>query len=151
MGKNLKKSFSESIKKAIEAKQAEAEQARKRKQIEDSKVDLRELELSVTVLMVELASSDQNFDQEEYQVICMGLKRLFDTDRSRARELINQANAVLSQMRGTSVFAYQLRDHLSREQRSVVLDMIDELISSDGVEDGFETYHRNRVKAILAD
>jgi uncharacterized tellurite resistance protein B-like protein len=145
MTNNLKKSFSESIKRAIEVKELEKKEL---KRLEES-ASRQELEQALTVLLVELASSDQNFDQEEYQTICMSLKRLFNTDRSEARRLINQANTILSQMRGTTVFAYLLRDNLEKSEREVIADIIDELVATDGEVDDFEIFHRERIKSII--
>ena len=108
-----------------------------------------ELELALTVLLVELASADQSFEQSEYQLIANGLKSLFGTPKSEIQALVNQANNILANLRGTSRFAELLRDNLTEVQRQAVVDIINEMIAADGREDGFEVYLRNKIATIL--
>ena len=114
-----------------------------------TKVPVQELEFALTVLLVELASSDENFDQEEYHTITMSLQRVFDTDRAKAKEYINRASVSLSQVRGTTSYARLLSENLSLDERTMITDIIDELISADGQQDPFEIYHKNRIRHIL--
>jgi uncharacterized tellurite resistance protein B-like protein len=145
----VKLDFRKSIEEAIAKKEAKRAEARKQSKIEASKAVQHELEYALTVLLVELASSDQNFDQEEYHTICLSLQRVFDTDRTKAREFINRATVSLAQVRGTTSYAKTLRDNLPLEQREAIIDVIEELIAADGQMDPFEVYHRNRIKHIL--
>lgn len=108
-----------------------------------------ELELALTVLLVELASADQSFEQSEYQLIASGLKSLFGTPKSEIQALVNQANTILANLRGTSRFAELLRDNLNEIQRQAVLDIVNDMIAADGREDGFEVYLRNKLAGIL--
>lgn len=108
-----------------------------------------ELELAVAVLLVDLASCDQNFDQQEYEVIVNGLKRMFGTQRHEVRALINEATTVLSGMRGPSRFAEILRETLPPEQKAVIMDIIDQTIAADNKEDGFEAYLRSKFAEML--
>lgn len=109
----------------------------------------RELELALAVLLVDLASADQSFDMSEYNTIATGLQRVFSTSPKEISSLINQANLILKNLRGTSKFAQLLRESLSTEERQLVMDVIDEVISADGVEDGFETYLRHKFADLL--
>ena len=109
----------------------------------------RELELALAVLLVDLASVDQNFDMREYNTIAAGLARIFGTNLHEVQSLVNQANLVLKNLRGTSRFAELLRDNLSVEERQDVMKIIDEVISADGIEDGFETYLRHKFSDLL--
>jgi uncharacterized tellurite resistance protein B-like protein len=109
----------------------------------------KELELALAVLLVDLASCDQNFEQQEYQVISNGLKRMFGTGKSDVQALVNQANTVLKNLRGTSRFAEMLKDNLSHEERQHVMELINEVIDADGQEDGFETYLRHKFAKLL--
>ncbi|MCB0332893.1 MAG: TerB family tellurite resistance protein [Bdellovibrionales bacterium] len=109
----------------------------------------RELELAVTVLLVDLASSDQNFDQVEYHVIAAGLKRLFGTGTTEMSGLVNQAQTILKNLRGVGKYAEVLKTNLSLDQRKVVLEVIDDVIHADGVVDGFETYLRHKFADLI--
>jgi uncharacterized tellurite resistance protein B-like protein len=149
--------FSESIKKSLlETDKDEQETAEeisiipaKKNNVNNNRASSEELEFALTMLLVELASSDNNFDQEEYHTITISLQRVFNTNRNKAKEYINRASVSLSQVRGTTSYAKLLYDNLSLDERKTVIDIIEELISSDGVQDPFEIYHRNRLRHIL--
>lgn len=113
------------------------------------KVSQHQLELAFTVLLVELASSDEGFAQKEYQVIVLALHRVFGVTRDRAQRLVNEAVTILKDLRGTAEYALLLREHLSREELSLVARCIDDVIEADGVHDGFELYHRRRFRELL--
>lgn len=120
-----------------------------RTQKEKRKMPKRDLELALTVLLVELASCDQNFDMPEYNIIAGGLKRLFGTTKEEVTTLVNQANLVLSNLRGTSKFGSTLKENLTQDERNVVMEVINDVISADGREDGYETYLRQKFAGFL--
>ena len=146
--------FSESIRKSLlqsESKEQESELplVATKKVVVSTRAPIQDLEFALTVLLVELASSDENFDQDEYHTITMSLQRVFDTDRAKAKEYINRASVSLSQVRGTTSYARLLSENLSIDERKMIADIIDELISADGQQDPFEIYHKNRIRHIL--
>lgn len=108
-----------------------------------------ELEFSLVVLLVELASSDQSFDLDEYNTIYLGLQRVFNTRRGKVREYVNRAILELAQFRGTKGHALNLKEHLSKEKITEVIEVIEDLIASDGTVDPSEIYHRQKIKKIL--
>ena len=128
---------------------AAADKAAAQKGAVKRKVPVAELELAFAVVLVDLASCDQKFAPREYQVIAGGLRRLFSTPKERVKSLVNQANVVLANLRGTSRFAMMLRDNLDGDEKRAVMETIDDLIGSDGVEDGFETYLRTKFADLL--
>lgn len=109
----------------------------------------QQLELALTILLVELASSDQNFDTNEYNQIVSGLKRIFGTDRTSMGALITQANLALANLRGSSQYGELLRENLNLEQRQAVLEVVESVINADGRIDGFELYVRNKIAGLL--
>lgn len=115
----------------------------------NKQVASNEVKLALTVLLVELASADGSFEMPEYNSICLGLKQVFNIDRSEMQRLINQASTVLAGPRGTSHFAETLSKSLSDDQKKEVIDIIDELISADGRVDGFEVYLRQKYLRLL--
>ena len=112
-------------------------------------VPKQQLELALTVLLVDLAACDDKFQPEEYHLIANGLRRLFGTTRHQVQALVNQATQVLRNLRGTSNFAALLKENLSDEERLAIMEIIDELIHSDGVVDGFEVYLRHKLTDLL--
>jgi uncharacterized tellurite resistance protein B-like protein len=108
-----------------------------------------DLEFALTILLVELASSDQNFDQQEYHSITIGLQRIFGTERAKVRSYINRATLTLAQYRSTLPYAELLKANLNPLQLKEIVEIIDDLVDSDGQEDPFEIYHRQRLRGIL--
>ena len=135
------KPFSGSDIGSVFAKQ-EAMQKKKKQLSKEKGLNARELEVALTVILVDLAGADGNFDQSEYSVIGNGLARVFGTAKDEVTALVNQAQIILQGMRGTGSQAAVLKEHLNHEEKIAVMDVIDDLIASDGVEDGFETYLR---------
>lgn len=113
------------------------------------KVSKIDLEIALTVLLVDLASCDQNFDQQEYIIISKALKEMFGTSKSEVSNLVNQAELVLKNYRGSTSFIETLRDNLDNEEKALVVNIIDDIIAADGVEDGFETYLRAKFTDML--
>ncbi len=109
----------------------------------------KDLELALTVLLVDLACCDQNFDQQEYQIIISGLQRIFGTGKHEIQALVNQANIALANLRGVGRFAGLLNESLSDEQKQQVMDIIDEIIHIDGEVDGFEVYLHHKLATML--
>ena len=108
-----------------------------------------DIQFAVTVLLVDLASCDQNFDAQEYETICVGLKRLFGTTPAQVKDLVHQAKLTLGNLRGLERFANLLREHLSEDEKVKVFEVIDEVIKADGVEDGFEIFLRMKFASML--
>jgi uncharacterized tellurite resistance protein B-like protein len=108
-----------------------------------------EQELALTVLLVDLATCDENFHPREYEVISRGLARLFGAGPEHVADLVQRAKAVLGNLRGTTQFAELLRSSLSEEQKQVVAQLIDDVIAADQVEDGFEIYFRQKYLSLL--
>ena len=109
-----------------------------------------ELELALATLLVELASSDQEFRPEERHAIAHGLHRAFGTTPTRAAELINSATVHLGTMRGTGRLVTLLRDRLPVPERKLVLDAFERVLMADGKVDGFEAYLRDKFRDLLA-
>ena len=108
-----------------------------------------DLELALTVLLVDLASCDQNFEPQEYQVISNGLMRIFGTSKSNVQSLVNRAQSTLQNLRGVDRFGAMLRQNLTDEEKRATLEIIDEVIQSDGITDGFEVYLREKFCDLL--
>ena len=113
------------------------------------KINKKELELALTVLLVDLASCDEKFQPEEYNMIANGLRRLFGTSREQVQALVNQATQVLRNLRGTSQFATLLKESLSEEQKLAIMEIVEDIINADGVVEGFEIYLRHKLTDLL--
>jgi uncharacterized tellurite resistance protein B-like protein len=108
-----------------------------------------ELELALTVVLVDLACIDQNFEQSEYQIIVEGVHSMFGTNALQVQALVNQAMLILKDLRGTNRFGSLLKENLNENQRTAIMEIVDQLVGADGSEDGFETYIRNKISSVL--
>ena len=121
-------------------------QKSRKKGLQPSQDDLK---LALTVLLVELAASDQSFDPSEYNIIANGLLSVFGAGRTEIQSLVNRANVLLANFSGTTRFADLLKNNLSEEARRSVMQVVEEVIMADGVEDGYETYLRHKFAKLL--
>lgn len=103
----------------------------------------------MAVLLVDLATSDENFEQPEYQVIVSGLQRMFGTSRAEVSALINQAQLELANLRGPNYFIELLHQNLDLHERQMIMQIVDEIILADSVENPFEIYLRNKFAKML--
>lgn len=113
------------------------------------KASQAELELAVTVIMVDIANSDQDFCANEYAIIQNSMRRLFNTDKTRVMKLVAEAKQLIANMRGATSYRELLRDALDDQQKHAVLECVRDLIDADGSQDGFEVYLKQRLRATL--
>lgn len=108
-----------------------------------------DLHLAVVVILVDLASTDSNFDSREYMTICVGMQRLFGISQSAVSALISQANQILTTMRGVDRFATLLKEQIDIEKRKQIMQVIDNVIAADGHTDDFEIYLKHKFGSLL--
>lgn len=109
----------------------------------------REIELAAVILLVDVASADQNFDNKEYQAISDGMRRTFGTTKEQVGALVQEAKNALANLRGASKYADLLRDNLDAKERLAVYELIEEVIAADGQVAGFEEYLRQKFAKLL--
>lgn len=141
--------FKDAIHKLLLEKHFGIEEATNKQRKHTPTATTNQLELALTVLLVDLASSDQTFDQQEYTVIVYGLMRLFGTQKHDVSTLVNQAQNQLRNMRGIERFGSLLKDNLSIDQREAIMEIVEDLIHSDGEVDEFEVYLRHKLMGLL--
>ena len=108
-----------------------------------------DLEFALTIILVELASSDEGFAHIEYNTIISRMRMVFGTDREKVRLLINRAVVTLNNLRGTSEYAILLKENLPEPKLLQIIDAIDDVIGADGVLDDFEVYNRLKYIRLL--
>ena len=114
-----------------------------------SSAPTKDIEVALAVLLVDLASCDQTFNPAEYQIISKGLRRLFGASKEQVTALVNQANQIISSMRSTQTFLDSVKESLSREDKLIVMELIEEIIQADGKVDDFEIYLREKFRDAL--
>ena len=109
----------------------------------------KDLQFAFALLLVEIASADSSFDPREYTILSNGMRRLFGTTPKQVQALVNQAKVALKSLRGSSKYAAFLRENLTDEERKLVFETIEEVISADGKLDDFETYLKHKYADLL--
>ncbi|MFM1848226.1 MAG: hypothetical protein RL417_1700 [Pseudomonadota bacterium] len=112
-------------------------------------IEKNDLHLAVVVLLVDLASTDSNFDSREFLTICVGMQRLFGISQPQVTKLISQANQIIASMRGVDRFATLLKEQVDEETRKQIMEIIHNVIAADGHEDDFEIYLKHKFKFLL--
>lgn len=119
------------------------------KRSSSKKRNLNDIQLSTTVILVEVAASDEAFQLSEYDTIAEGLRQLYGTGREEAKKFINQALILRSSLSGNSRHLELLRDNLTEEEKLRIARVIDDIISADGQEDPYEIFLRKRYRRAL--
>jgi uncharacterized tellurite resistance protein B-like protein len=123
-------------------------QSQDRKTFKDRNLQA-ELEFALTIILVELASSDEGFAHEEYNTITLGLRTIFGTERDKVQAYINRSILTLNNLRGTTEYADLLRNNLDKEQLLKIINIIEDVIGADGVEDSYEIYLRSKYRRLF--
>ena len=122
------------------------EALKQRKAIKQNKA---ELSLATAIVLMEIASSDQQVDKFERSVIQHGLRALFDISDETAVGVITRAKAHLGNMGSSSSYASLLKDILDPGTKRQMASIMDNLIRCNGVVDGMEIYLRRRFRDLL--
>ena len=120
-----------------------------RKNLRKSAAKKLDLELALTIILVDVASCDGEFEQSEYHVISCALRMILGSCRTDMSKLVNQAKLALANLRGISRYAQILCDCLEENERRFILQAVENVIMADGREDDFETYMRHKLADLL--
>jgi uncharacterized tellurite resistance protein B-like protein len=108
-----------------------------------------ELSVATAIVLLEIASSDNQVDKFERSVIHHGIKSLFGVSDETAAGVLAKAKAHLSSMRSSSSEASMLREILDPGTKRAMASIMDNLIRCNGVVDGMELYLRKRFRDLL--
>jgi len=113
------------------------------------KQNKNELSLATAIVLLEIASSDNQVDRFEQSVIHHGLKALFEISDQTAAGVVAKARAHLTNMRSSSSEASVLREILDPGTKRQMASIMDNLIRCNGVVDGMELYLRKRFRDLI--
>ncbi len=106
-------------------------------------------ELSIAVLVSEIALCDNSFDKREYDYLFSYFKEHFGLQDGEIRNLIQHGTQLMASLQTTEQFAQHLLDTTDETERKDLLDMAKGLIEVDHLEDGFELYLFERLERLL--
>ena len=108
-----------------------------------------ELEIALTALLIEAASSDDRFDQAERAIIARLLERRFGLSASDASTLLAAGEAAVSESAELFCFTRIVNERLSPDQRVELIEMLWEVAYADRVLDQYEDSLLRRIGGLI--
>ncbi|MCH7518331.1 MAG: TerB family tellurite resistance protein [Candidatus Dadabacteria bacterium] len=111
----------------------------------------RELKLRVAtcVLLLEAATADSNFSSEEQEKIIQILKSRFQMDDMSVKELIDKSTMEKKNSTDLWYFTNLINKNLDNEEKYNLMELVWEVIYSDGTLDKFENYIAHKLLNML--
>ena len=111
----------------------------------------RELKLKVatSVILLEAATADSNFSPEEQEKIVEILKSRFQMNDESVKELIDESENERKNSAGLWHFTNIINENLNNEEKYNLMELVWEVIYSDGTLDKFENYIAHKLLNML--
>lgn len=111
----------------------------------------RELKLKVStcVILLEAATADSNFSAQEQEKIIQILKSRFQMDDRSVKELIDKSTAERENSTDLWYFTNLINENLDNEEKYNLMELVWEVIYSDGTLDKFENYIAHKLLSML--
>jgi len=107
------------------------------------------LKVATSVLLLEAATADSHFSEEEQQKIIEILKTRFQMNDDSVKELIEKSENERKQSTDLWYFTNIINDNLSNEEKYSLMEQVWEVIYSDGTLDKFENYIAHKLLNML--
>ena len=116
----------------------------------EEKVDRnKKLEIATCVILLEAATADSEFSEEELQKIIDILRDRFQMTESSVNELIETSKREREDHPGLWHFTSLINDSLSRDEKYELMEMIWQIIYSDKRLDTFENHVAHNLRRLL--
>jgi uncharacterized tellurite resistance protein B-like protein len=109
----------------------------------------RQLQVATCVLLLEVAHADDEFTAEERDTIDTVVARRFGLDRDQTRELLDMADDHRRQVEDIYGFSRLLNETYSRPRKLAILDLLWEVVYSDGVLESHEDVLMHKMGNLL--
>lgn len=113
---------------------------------EDREVKLR---TATCVVLLEAATADNNFSPEEQNKVIEILQNKFQMPDTEVRELIDESKKVREDATDLWYFTNLINDNLTNEEKYDLMELVWEVIYSDGTLDKFENYIAHKLFNML--
>jgi len=107
------------------------------------------LRLATCVLLLEVAHADDEFSKEECQTIDGMVAARFELDESETRELLGLAEKERDQGGDLYQFARMVKENYQRSRRLAILELLWEVVYSDGVLEAHEDALMHKLGTLL--
>ncbi len=115
----------------------------------DSRGRQDEVQLALTALLIEVAYSDDHFDQAERAIVARLLESRFNLSQSDARALLAAGEAAAAESAELFHFTRIINERLSLADRIGLVEMLWEVAYADGVLDEYEDSLLRRVGGLI--
>ena len=107
------------------------------------------LKVATSVVLLEAATADSHFSQEEQDKIVEILKSRFQMDDESVKELIDESKQERKESTDLWYFTNLINDNLNNEEKYNLMEEAWEVIYSDGTLDKFENYIAHKLLSML--
>jgi uncharacterized tellurite resistance protein B-like protein len=107
------------------------------------------LELCAAVLMLEIALADSGLDQDELAVIQEAIRHHFHINEQEAQILISMARRQVDDATSLHEFTRIVNESLSREEKTIVIELLWKVAAADQVIDKYEEYFIRKIADLL--
>ncbi len=120
--------------------------SKKEESAEDKELKLK---VSTCVLLLEAATADSNFSPQEQEKILEILKSKFQMTDEEVKELIDKSEAERENVVDLWYFTNLINENLDNEEKYNLMELVWEVIYSDGTIDKFENYIAHKLLNML--
>jgi uncharacterized tellurite resistance protein B-like protein len=120
--------------------------SRKEESAEDRELKLK---VATSVILLEAATADSNFSAEEQEKIVEILKSRFQMSDESVKELIDESENERKNSTGLWYFTNIINENLNNEEKYNLMELVWEVIYSDGTLDKFENYIAHKLLKVL--
>ncbi len=108
------------------------------------------LQIATCALLLEVAHADEHYSDDEVETIMALVAQRFDLDASRAAELLQVAEGARRESGDLYQFARLINDHFSHPRKLAVLELLWEVVYSDGILEAHEDALMHKVGTLLS-
>jgi len=119
---------------------------KKEESAEDRELKLR---VATSVILLEAATADSNFSPQEQEKIIEILKSRFQMNDESVKELIDESENERKNSTGLWYFTDLINENLNNEEKYNLMELVWEVIYSDGTLDKFENYIAHKLLNML--
>ncbi|TFG78379.1 MAG: TerB family tellurite resistance protein [Thermodesulfobacteriales bacterium] len=120
--------------------------SKKEESAEDRELKLR---VATSVILLEAATADSNFSPQEQEKIIEILKSRFQMNDESVKELIDESENERKNSTDLWYFTDLINENLNNEEKYNLMELVWEVIYSDGTLDKFENYIAHKLLNML--
>jgi uncharacterized tellurite resistance protein B-like protein len=117
--------------------------------VENQAEDLNHLQVATCALLLEVAHADQDFSEDEEKTIAEMMGTRFSLDAEQTAELLHVADEERRKSGDLYQFARLVNDGFSRPRKLAVLELLWQVVYSDGVLEAHEDALMHRMGNVL--